>query len=280
MTKLTRRVASNRSFPKLFSLSGKVAVVTGGSGQLGGEYVRTLLDAGALVVAFDIDPASPKGRLGDVRTKRLLTVRVDIRDARSIEKGLKRVVSKLGNPSVLINNAAIDVPPGAAGRDTGPFESYPESSWRRIMDVNLKGTFLCCQIIGSHMARHGGGSIINISSIYGMLSPDQRIYAYRSEKKPFFKPAAYGVTKAGVASLTRYLATYWAGSNVRVNTLTLGGVYNRQDETFVKNYSQKVPLGRMANQHEYNGAVLFLASDASSYMTGSNLVIDGGFSSW
>jgi NAD(P)-dependent dehydrogenase (short-subunit alcohol dehydrogenase family) len=280
MTKPSRRAAANRSFRKLFSLSGKVAVVTGASGQLGGEYVRTLLEAGALVAAFDIEPANPKGRLGEVRTKRLLTVRVDIRDALSIEKGLKRVVSKLGNPSVLINNAAIDVPPGAAGRDTGPFESYPESSWRRIMDVNLKGTFLCCRIIGGHMAEHGGGSIINISSIYGMLSPDQRIYAYRSSERPFFKPAAYGVTKAGVANLTRYLATYWAGSNVRVNTLTLGGVYNRQDETFVKNYSQKVPLGRMACQNEYNGAVLFLASDASSYMTGSNLVIDGGFSSW
>ena len=280
MTKPSRRAAVNRSFPKLFSLSGKVAVVTGASGQLGGEYVRTLLEAGAQVAAFDIDPANPKGRLGEVRTKRLLTVRVDIREARSIEKGLKRVVSKLGHPSVLINNAAIDVPPGAAGRDTGPFESYPESSWRRIMDVNLKGTFLCCRIIGGHMAEQGGGSIINISSIYGMLSPDQRIYAYRGSEKPFFKPAAYGVSKAGLANLTRYLATYWAGKNVRVNTLTLGGVVNRQDETFVKNYSQKVPLGRMAGRHEYNGAVLFLASDASSYMTGSNLVVDGGFSSW
>ncbi len=280
MIKRQAKISANLTLPALFDLKGRVAVVTGASGQLGGEYVRTLLAAGARVAAFDIDPANPKGRLGEVRTKRLLAVRVDVTDGRSVERGLKRTVARLGHPSILINNAAIDVPPGAANQETGPFESYPESSWQRIMDVNLKGTFLCCRIIGGHMAEHGGGSIINISSIYGLLSPDQRIYEYRRSKNPFFKPAAYGVTKAGVTNLTRYLATYWAAKNVRVNTLTLGGVFNRQGETFIKNYSQKVPLGRMADQKEYNGAVLFLASEASSYMTGSNLIIDGGFSSW
>ena len=128
------------------------------------------------------------------------------------------------------------------------------------------------------MANTGGGSIINISSVYGMLSPDQRIYEYK--EKPFNKPITYSVSKSGIFNLTKYLATYWAKKNVRVNTMTLGGVFNNQDETFLKNYSHKVPLGRMANENEYTGAILFLASDASSYMTGSNLVIDGGYSCW
>ena len=135
-------------------------------------------------------------------------------------------------------------------------------------------------IIGGHMAENGGGSIINISSIYGILSPDQRIYEYRGKDDPFFKPAAYGVTKAGVISMTKYLATYWAKKKVRVNSLTLGGVFNHQDQEFIANYTHKVPLGRMANQDEYNGAIIFLSSRASSYMTGSNVILDGGFSAW
>jgi NAD(P)-dependent dehydrogenase (short-subunit alcohol dehydrogenase family) len=146
------------------------------------------------------------------------------------------------------------------------------------MEVNLKGTFLCCRIIGGHMAANAGGSIINISSIYGILSPDQRIYEYK--ERPFFKPLTYSASKSAILNMTRYLATYWAKKNVRVNTLTLAGVLNNQDKVFLENYTSKVPLGRMANEDEYNGAVLFLASDASSYMTGSNLVIDGGYSSW
>jgi NAD(P)-dependent dehydrogenase (short-subunit alcohol dehydrogenase family) len=187
-------------------------------------------------------------------------------------------LSRFGDPNILINNAAIDAPPNSDEQDTGPFETYPESSWQIMMDVNLKGTFFACQVIGGHMAKSGGGNIINISSLYGVLSPDQRIYEYK--EKPFFKPAAYSVSKAGVLGLTKYLATYWANHNVRVNTLTLGGVFNHQDETFLNNYVNKVPLGRMASEDDYNGAILFLASDASSYMTGSNLIIDGGYSCW
>lgn len=263
---------------KLFSLSEKVAIVTGAAGQLGGEYVRALLEAGASVAAFDLNPDNPKGRLKEIDSDRLLLAEVNIVDRKSVERGLAKVLSTFSNPSVLINNAAIDAPPNADEQETGPFEDYPEASWGIMMDVNLKGTFLCCQVIGGHMAKSGGGSIINISSIYGILSPDQRIYEYK--EKPFFKPVTYAVSKGGVINLTRYLATYWAKKGVRVNTLTLGGVFNNQDEMFLKNYNNKVPLGRMARQDEYNGAVLFLASDASSYMTGSNLVIDGGFSSW
>ncbi len=263
---------------RLFSLKGRVAIVTGAAGQLGGEYVRCLLGAGAKVGAFDINFDNPKSILDSIDSPELLKVRVDITDRASIERGLKEVTERLGSPSILVNNAAIDAPPNSTEVDTGPFETYPESSWDRMMEVNLKGMMLCCQVIGGQMAQKGGGSIINIASIYGILSPDQRIYEYKD--KPFFKPLSYCVSKSGVLNLTRYLATYWAKKNVRVNTLTLGGVFNNQDETFLKNYSSKVPLGRMARADEYNGAILFLASDASSYMTGANLVVDGGYSCW
>lgn len=261
-----------------FDLTGKTAIVTGAAGQLGTEYVSTLLAAGASVAAFDIRFDNPRSKLAALESDRLIRVPVDITKKDSIEKGLETVISKLGNPGILVNNAAIDAPPNAPPTETGPFETYPETSWDAMMNVNLKGMFLCCQAIGGKMAAAGGGSIINISSIYGILSPDQRIYKYK--KPPFTKPVAYSVTKSGVLNLTRYLATYWAEQKVRVNTLTLAGVFNNQDAEFLKNYTVKVPLGRMADADEYNGAVLFLASDASSYMTGSNMVVDGGFSCW
>ena len=263
---------------ELMNLTDKVAIVTGAAGQLGGRYVRALLKAGAKVAAFDVCPENPKGRLQEIKSERLLTASVDITSAESITGGLKKVVEKFGPPTILINNAALDTPPNSSELNTGPFETYPEQAWDLMMEVNLKGTFLCCRIIGGHMAVNSGGSIINISSIYGILSPDQRIYEYK--ERPFFKPLTYSVSKSAILNMSRYLATYWAKKNVRVNTLTLAGVFNNQDGIFLKNYTSKVPLGRMANEDEYNGAVLFLASDASSYMTGSNLVIDGGYSSW
>ncbi len=262
----------------LFNLSGKTAIVTGAAGQLGGEYVRALLGAGASVAALDIRPDNPKGNLKEIDSERFQLAEVDITSRASIRSALETVTARFGNPDILINNAAIDAPPDACEQETGPFETYPESSWELMMDVNLKGLFLCCQVIGGHMATTGGGSIINISSIYGMVSPDQRIYEYKD--KPFFKPVTYSVTKSGILNLSRYLATYWAKNNVRVNTLTLGGVFNNQDNVFLKNYTDKVPLGRMAKQNEYNGAILYLASGASSYMTGANIIIDGGYSCW
>jgi len=263
---------------KLFDLSRKVVIITGAAGQLGGEFTRVLLKAGASVAAFDIWLDNPKGRLKEIKSKKLFLVKVDITKKNSIKKGLKKVIQKLGDPNVLINNAALDTPPHISGDRVTTFENFSERFWEKVMEVNLKGMFLCCQVIGGYMAKKRGGSIINISSVYGMLSPDQRIYEYK--EKPFYKPVVYSVSKAGVLNFTRYLATYWAKKNIRVNTLTFGGVFNHQDERFIKNYSQKVPLGRMAKQDEYNGAVIFLASDASSYMTGSNLVIDGVYSCW
>jgi len=263
----------------LFNLSGKVAIVTGAAGQLGGEYVRALLNAGASVAAFDIRLDNPKGKLNQIKSSGFIQVEADITNRASLEAAVKTMVSQLGEPCILVNNAAIDAPPNASEQETGPFETYPESSWDTIMQANLKGMFLCCQVIGGHMAQSGlQGSVINISSIYGILSPDQRIYEYK--EKPFFKPVSYSVSKSGVLNLTRYLATYWSKKNIRVNTLTLAGVFNNQDEIFLKNYNAKVPLGRMARPDEYNGAIIFLSSDASSYMTGANLVLDGGFSAW
>ena len=263
---------------KLFGMSGKVAIVTGASGQLGGEFVRALLKAGASVAAFDRWLENPKGKLKEIKSKKLILVKVDVTKKDSIKQGLKKVLSHLGNPNILINNAAIDTPPNASNLDTGPFESYPETSWQQMMDVNLKGMFLCCQVIGGHMAKTGGGSVINISSIYGMISPNQKIYEYKRKKgQIFYKPIGYSVTKSGVYNLTRYLATYWANKNVRVNTLTLAGVFNNQEKEFLDNYCNIIPIGRMANQDEYNGAILFLSSDASKYMTGANLIIDGGW---
>lgn len=268
-----------KSYPdKMFSLSGKVAIVTGAAGQLGGEFVRTLLNCGAKVAAFDVSLDNPKGKLTSIKSKDLLLVKTDITSKASVEDGLRAVIKKFSKVNVLINNAALDTPPNASKFNTGPFETYPENALQKTLDVNLKGMVFCCQAIGGHMAKNGGGSIINISSIYGILSPDQRIYEYKKEQ--FFKPVDYSITKAGVLNLTRYLATYWAKKKVRVNTLTFAGVFNNQDVNFLKNYEKKVPLGRMANQDEYNGAIIFLSSDASSYMTGSNMVIDGGYSSW
>jgi len=263
----------------MFSLEGKTMIVTGAAGQLGGEYVRALLAAGAFVVGLDIADTNPKGRLKEITSDKFMFCAGSVIDRKRLESIRDEIIAKTGRIDGLINNAAIDTPPNADNAAlTGPFESYPEDALDLTMDVNINGTVRPCQVFGGHMAQHGGGSIVNISSIYGILSPDQRIYRYK--EKPFFKAVGYSVSKSGILNLTRYLATYWAEKNVRVNTMTLAGVFNNQDEQFLKNYCPKVPLGRMAKANEYNGAAVFLLSDASSYMTGSNMVIDGGFSAW
>ena len=266
----------------LFSVNNKVVVITGGLGQLGAEFGRALLARGARVVVLDqrIDPVQVQARYGESAV-RILFVEADVTRRAPLDAALGKIESALGVPHVLVNNAALDSPPGAPAGENGPFESYAESSFDQVMDVNVKGVLLCCQVFGGAMARAGRGSIINISSIYGLVSPDQGIYEYRRQKgEVFYKPVAYAVSKSALFNLTRYLATYWAKQGVRVNTLTFAGVFNQQDEEFLRSYCPKVPLGRMARADEYNGAVVFLASDASSYMTGSNLVLDGGFTAW
>lgn len=266
----------------LFSVAGKVAVITGGLGQLGAQFARTLAERDAKVVVLDqrIDPAQVEARYGGLAS-RMLFIAADVTSRSSLDLALQKIEGEWGAPEVLVNNAALDSPPGAPTGENGPFESYPEASFDRVMDVNVKGVMLCCQAFGGAMARAGRGSIINISSIYGMVAPDQRIYEYRRQQgEVFFKPVAYAVSKSALFNLTRYLATYWGAQGVRVNTLTFAGVFNNQADEFLNNYCPKVPIGRMARADEYNGAVLFLSSDASSYMTGSNMVVDGGFTAW
>ena len=249
-----------------FSFEGRVAIVTGGAGQLGAEIVRGLEEHGARVAVFDI--AADR-------------FNVDVTDRAAIEAATDEVAREWGMPHVLVNAAALDSPPDAPPEEVGPFEAYPEESFDQVMDVNVKGTFLTCQVVGARMAAEGRGSIVNVSSIYGMLSPVQDVYDFRRRGgEEFFKPVAYSVSKSAIYNLTRYLATYWAKSGVRVNTLTLAGVWNDQPQEFLDAYTPRVPLGRMADVREVVGPVVFLASDASSYVTGANLVADGGWSAW
>ena len=254
--------------------------MSGGCGQLGREFTRALAERGARVAAFDVAHADGDD-FDDEIQERILRVTADVTSRDSLEAGLAAVKEKWGVPHALINNAGLDSPPNAPVEETGPFETYPESSWDKVMQVNSKGVFLCCQVLGGAMAEAGRGSIVNISSIYGLVSPDQRIYEYRRARgEEFFKPVAYSASKSSLLNLTRYLATYWAGKGVRVNTLTLAGVFNNQDSQFLEPYTARVPLGRMANSDEYNGAIIFLISDASSYMTGANMIVDGGWTAW
>jgi NAD(P)-dependent dehydrogenase (short-subunit alcohol dehydrogenase family) len=250
----------------LVALSGRVAVVTGGAGRLGRQIVRGLEEQGARVAVFD------------VAAERFA---VDVTDREGIERAVDEVAKDWETPHILVNAAALDSPPDAPAEEVGPVESYPEQSFDEVMDVNVKGTFLCCQVIGARMAQKGRGSIVNVSSIYGMLSPVQELYDFRRrEGETFFKPVAYSVSKSALYNLTRYLATYWAKQGVRVNTLTLAGVWDEQPQEFVDAYTARMPLGRMADVKEVVGPVVFLASDASSYVTGANLVADGGWSAW
>jgi len=268
----------------LFDVTDKVIVVTGGLGQLGAQFSKALVEAGSRVAVFDIQsgPQLLSDRFGDLAVSPYLRFyAVDITSRKSIEDAVWQIIAEWGTPHGLVNNAALDTPPNAPAAENGPFETYPEASWDRVMEVNVKGTLLCCQVVGGQMAEAGRGSIINIASIYGMVSPDQRIYEYRhTDEGAFFKPVAYSASKSALYNLTRYLATYWSSRNVRVNTLTFAGVFNNQDERFLEGYCAKVPLGRMAHEDEYNGAVIFLLSEAASYMTGSNMVIDGGWTAW
>jgi len=257
----------------LFDLSGRVAVVTGGMGQLGRVYAAGLAERGMRVASFDVTAGDPPD---GVRA-----YEVDITDRAAIEQALGEIEAEWGTPHVLVNNAGLDSPPDAPAEEVGPFEDLPEAAFDAVMDVNVKGTLLCCQVIGGAMARVGRGSIVNIGSVYGLLSPVQDLYDFRREAgETFVKPVAYSVSKSAILNLTRYLATYWAKTGVRVNTLTLAGVSNDQPAAFLEAYAARVPMGRMLDAGEALGALVFLASDASSYVTGSNVVVDGGWSAW
>ncbi len=268
----------------LFDLNARTLVVTGGLGRLGQAFATSLAERGARVAVLDLDDSPDRlgpGLRSAHESDRVMLEYCDVTDRDSLAAALAAVQARWETPHGLINNAGLDSPPDAPAAENGPFETYPEESWDEVMSVNAKGVFLACQVFGGAMAESGRGAIVNIASIYGMVSPDQGLYAYRRQKgEDFYKPVAYAASKSALYNLTRYLATYWGGRGVRVNTVTFGGVYADQDEIFVENYSARVPMGRMAAPDDYTGAIVFLLSDASAYMTGANLVIDGGWTAW
>jgi len=269
-----------------FDLTGRVAIVTGGVGLLGAEFCKTLAEAGASVAVVDLNASASQGIADSLTSNGYNTVAVttDITNPESVNAMVDTVLSKFGRLDILVNSAALDpkFDPDAVkkGMAPGAFEDYPLDQWNAAMNVNLTGMFLVTQACVKPMIAQGKkGSVINICSTYGLNGPDQRIYIKDGERVAF-KPVYYTVTKAGVMGFTKYLAAYYAETDIRVNALTPGGVFNNHDEYFVKNYSAKTILGRMANKDDMNGALLFLASDASSYMTGNNVVVDGGWTAW
>ena len=271
----------------LFSVQDKVVIVTGGLGQIGAEFVKAFHERGAKVAIFGRSVSGERAgeALGDIATSEQLCFHaVDITRKETIEAALHAIHEQWGAPDALVNNAGIDTQPSAPPEVSGPFEDFPVEVFREVVDVNLIGTFLVTQAVGKRMrAANKPGAIVNVGSIYGMVSPVQDIYAYRAEQTgaPFVKPVAYSAAKSGVYNLTRYCATYWGRHGIRVNTLTPSGVVREtQDATFQSNYTSRIPIGRMAQADEFNGAAIFLISDASRYMTGSNLVVDGGWTAW
>ncbi len=265
-----------------FDLGGKVALVTGGAGILGRHFCAALADSGADVAVLDLSPTAVQEVASEISAcfgVRAIGFAADVADQTSVRQAVAEVESMLGPIDVLHNNAA------GKGEDLKRFfaapEEYAPDTWRQIMAVNLDGMFWMAQAVGERMAARRRGSIIQTASIYGILGPDQRIYEGSHYLGGAINtPPVYAASKAGVVGLTTYLATYWAAKGVRVNCLTPGGVESGQNETFKQNYAARTPLGRMAHAHEMTGALLFLASDAASYVTGQNVVVDGGWSAW
>ncbi len=267
----------------LFSLEGEIGVVTGGLGKLGPIWIETLLDAGAAVFALDRPGHQISEQFGEIKRRfednRLRLAYADVRDRLALEAVCKECAETFGVPTILVNNAGIDRPPDKSSEGY-LLEDIPLEENREIFEVNTVGLFLVTQVFGSEMVKAGRGSIINIGSLYASVSPDARFYEHLQSDPPFLKPPAYGASKAAVVNLTKYLATHWAPHGVRVNALSPGGVLGDQDEEFKRKFCTRVPLGRMATAKELGGPLLFLASRASSYVTGIELVVDGGFTAW
>lgn len=279
---------------QLFDLTDRTAIITGGAGLLGARFCRTLAQAGANVIVADRNIEAANSVAQELNGQ-AQAIETDITDVASTSKMVSAALAWTGRLDILVNCAALDPkfdPQHQSERSdlaskrsdlpsqlSGEFETFPLEAWNTALQVNLTGAFLCCQAASKPMLAQGSGVIINIASIYGMVGPDQRLYE-KPGNEPSYKPVYYTVTKAGILGLTRYLAAYYAGKNIRVNSLTPGGVFNGHDEVFLQAYSARSILGRMADKDEMNGALLFLASDASSYMTGANLVVDGGWTAW
>lgn len=266
-----------------FTLKGQVALVTGGAGLLGKQFSRTLAEAGAQVVVADLNDAAAQAVAQGITLDGYAAtgLGVNATSAESTRAMVSETLRAFGRLDVLVCSAALDpkFEPQQQGVYSNTFEDYPLQAWQDAIDVNLTGMFLSVQAGVKPMLAAQRGSIVLICSTYGLVGPDQRIYEREGQPKQY-KPVFYSVTKAGVLGLVRYLATYYAGTSIRVNALTPGGVYNQHDEGFVRSYAARTVMGRMANADEMNGALLFLASDASSYMTGGNLIVDGGWTAW
>ncbi|MBI4550063.1 MAG: SDR family oxidoreductase [Candidatus Omnitrophica bacterium] len=257
-----------------FEMNGKVALVTGGAGLLGPVFGAALAEAGACVILADLNEAKGRAVLSKLPAKlrkRIAFAAMDASDPASVRALVDGTVEKHGRIDVLINGAI-----GVGKTHFAPFEKYTWEDWNQVMTVSVGGTFLCCQAAGRHMKRQKSGSIINIGSIYGVVGADQRIYG----KSGINSAGVYAASKGAILSLTRYLSVYWAPFGIRVNSISPGGVYNQQDPFFIKNYSHRAPMGRMLKKEELRGAVLYLASEASSYVTGHNLLVDGGWTAW
>jgi NAD(P)-dependent dehydrogenase (short-subunit alcohol dehydrogenase family) len=253
-------------------LAGRIAVVTGAQGRLGPVWVATLAEAGATVVGVDVRP----GDGGAAASAAVRHEQGDVADKPSLERIRERIQERLGTPTILVNNAGIDQPPSAAVT-TYRAEDVPPEAFRETLDVNLVGTFNAIAVFGPPMVAEGRGAIVNIGSLYASVAPDPSFYDHLPVDPPFLKPPAYGASKAGVIQLTRYFARLWGPQGVRVNALSPGGVRGDQDPEFVQKYCARVPLGRMAEPTDLAQPLLFLASDASGYLTGQELRVDGGF---
>jgi NAD(P)-dependent dehydrogenase (short-subunit alcohol dehydrogenase family) len=265
-----------------FRLDGKIAVVTGASGKLGPTWSRALIEAGARVAALDLpDSVATESMQILAREAGAALVRIDadVTSRASLDAAALRVRAELGDADVLVNNAGIDAPPGELAQ-TFTLENHDARAFLRTLEVNILGAFQCSQVFGAAMVTRKRGSIINIGSLYAEVSPDARFYDHFSKEPPFLKPPAYGASKAALINLTRYLATHWGPSGVRINALSPGGVEGGQDADFKRKFIARVPIGRMCAHGDLVGPLVFLASDASQYVTGTEVLVDGGFRAW